>query len=156
MSVHRSTAVALSMLSTLAACRGSLGPEQMAGTYVLERVGSDPMPAVILREEQALVRVIADTLRLDADGGGSFVSLQRIELANPDAAPRAASRIESALTVRVVDARIEMSFVCPINASCAAGPHLIGRVDRGGLRVEDMLVTGAPRYYRRIEDSAVR
>jgi len=150
MFVRFSTMLALSMFSTLTAgCRNSLGPDDIAGTYVLERVGDDPLPAEVFRDTHGVVSIVADTIRLSENGRGSLASVRVIDLIGVEA-PQMPSRLERALTFRVVGSRIEMVFVCPPNALCTAGPHLIASPHARGLVVESSLVADAPLHYRRV------
>lgn len=152
MFVRHSTMLALSMFSTITVgCRESLSPAGIAGTYVLERVGDDPLPAEVFRDTHGIVSIVADTLRLRANGRGSFASVRIIDLVGVEA-PRIPNRLESSLTFRVVGSRIEMEFICGPNALCAPGPHLTARQYARGLVVEASLVADAPLHYRRLPD----
>ena len=152
MFVRHSTMLALSVFSTLAlGCGNGLGPDDIAGTYVLERIGDHPLPAEVFRDAHGVVSVVADTLRLRPNGRGSFASVRVIDLIGVEA-PQVPSRMERGLTFRVVDSRIEMQFSCPPNALCIAGPHLIARQHVRGLIVDTSLVADAPLHYRRVPD----
>ena len=152
---------ALSVLGVLASgCRESTSPPSVTGTYVLDRVGDAPVPAVIFTDSRGTVRVIADTLVLEANNRGRFVTVQTIEAqggSGPGAPTRAESRLVYAIvrmpteTTRALASRIAMSFECPIGAACAAGPHLVAWREGAWLVVEDKFTTmDALRYYRRI------
>ena len=152
MFVRLSAMLALSMFSTLAlGCHNSLGPDDIAGTYVLERVGDDPLPAEVFRDAHGVVSILADTLRLGANGRGGYTSLRVIDLIGSES-PQMPSRLEQALTFRIIGSRIEIQFACPPNALCLAGPHLIARQETRGLVVEESLVADTPLHYRRIPD----
>src|SRR5688572_16242687 len=112
MSLRGFNMLALSILSTLTVgCRSSLGPDDLAGTYVLERVGDDPLPAEVFRDTHGIVSVVADTLRLRANGRGSFASVRIIDPVGVES-PQIPNRLDIALTFRIVGSRIEMEFVC--------------------------------------------
>ena len=152
MSIRGFTMLALSILSTLTVgCRSSLGPDDVAGTYVLERVGDDPLPAEVFRDTHGIVSIIADTMRLGTNGRGSFASVRIIDPVGIEA-PQIPNRLDIALTFRIVGSRIEMEFICAPNALCIAGPHLIARQNARGLVVEASLVADAPLHYRRLPD----
>ena len=54
------------------ACSGDLGPGTLVSdTYVLEEVDGDPLPTVRASNEDYALYVVADTIRLRADGTGS-------------------------------------------------------------------------------------
>ena len=150
MSVSRSATLILAVVGAVAGCRESLSPTDVVGTYVLEQVGDDPLPAVVFRDGSGTVRIIADTLRLRADGNGSFVSVRVIELWSSSQLPVAATRLESELTYRIIDSRVEMTFICPPNAQCAAGPHLVGQRVPRGMIVEQTLLADSRLTYRRV------
>jgi hypothetical protein len=134
-------------------CRDGLSPASVRGTYVLEKVGDDPMPSVIFRGPQGTVRVIADTLRLVADGRGTFVRVHVIESAESDAVAGAPGRLESALSYRVDGSKVEISYVCPPNAMCTPGPHLVGWRQGDRMLIDDVLIPEDLRYYRRVASS---
>jgi hypothetical protein len=143
---------ALSVLVFLAGgCRESvesLSPLDVVGTYVLERVGDAPVPAVIFADGRGTVRVIADTLVLGTDGRGRFVSVQTIE-AQGTTGPVAPTRTESDLFFGIAGSRIEIVFACPPGANCAPGPHRIARRRAPWLIVENTFSEEGLRYYRR-------
>jgi hypothetical protein len=60
----RVAASVLAMLSvaTALACGDPLAPDEVAGTYVLERVGADDLPTVLFANEYVRIRVLADTV----------------------------------------------------------------------------------------------
>jgi hypothetical protein len=151
MSVRHATILALGTVAAVTlGCRDSLGPRDVAGTYVLERVGVEPVPAVIFRDGQGTVRVVADTLRLRVDGRGSFVFIHVIEPAIGGAAPEAPTRIEIDFTYDLVGSTIEISYDCPPMALCIAGPHAIARRFASGLVVQETFGDDAAlRIYKR-------
>jgi hypothetical protein len=132
-------------------CHESLGPDDVAGAYVLELVGDAPLPAEVFRDGSGIVRVVADTLRLRENGRGTLVSVRVIDPTASAPTVPTPSRLETALTFRVVDERIEMAFVCPPNASCVAGPHLIARRRAQGLVVEAPSLADEPLSYRQLD-----
>ena len=141
---------ALGVLVVLGGCRDGVSPAEVTGTYVLEQVGDDPVPAMVFRDGSASVHIIADTLRLRASGRGSFVSVRVIEQPIGGPLPAAATRLQSELTWRISDSRVEMAFVCPANANCAPGPHLIGRRTTIGMVIEQTLLADADLIYRKL------
>ena len=145
-------AAAIVLLLPIVGCDSPLSPTDLAGTYVLQRIAANPLPAELYRNEDVAVRVIADTIRLRADGTASTAGATELEWLRDGAASREQSSSESAAHFRIVDGRIEITWICPINANCAEGPHLIARRDGDGLRVEHVLGANGPLFYTRIAD----
>jgi hypothetical protein len=125
-------AVALAAGVTLAAaCRDALAPEAVAGRWALREVDGTPLPVVSFVAADATIRIVADTLRLDGAGRGVHVSvLETTHVRGP--APSTA-RQTTELGYRVVGDRVEITHVCPPDANCVPGPHLVGR--RAGERL---------------------
>ena len=142
--------MALGALIALAGCQDGLSPTAVNGTYVLERVGDDPIPAIVLREGSAALRILADTLRLHPGGRGTFVSVSVIELPTAGPLPPVPVRLERELGWRVVRSSVEITFDCPPNADCAPGPHLVGHRTANGLVIEQTLFAVARLTYRKI------
>ena len=145
-------AAAIGLLLPILGCGSPLSPTDVAGTYVLQRIATDPLPAELFRNEDVAVRVIADTIRLRADGTASTAGATELEWLHDGAAPRERSSSESAAHFRIVDGHIEVTWICPINANCVEGPHLIARRDGDGLRVEHVYQASGPLFYTRIVD----
>ena len=150
MSFRHPAVLVTGLVLGLCGCRETLSPRDVTGTYVLEQVGDDPLPAVVFRDGSGLVRIIADTLRLRMGGRGSFVSVRVIEHFSSSQLPLAASRLESELTYRIADARVEMTFTCPPNAMCAPGPHLVGERVPRGMIIEQTVLADSRLTYRRV------
>ena len=149
--VRRSRAALLAIV-LLAGCGEPLGPEDVAGTYVLRSIAGEPLPAVSLASGDGTFRIVADTLRLRADGTGRRLTTAEIELAVAPAGEdgQEVVRGERALRFRVVGARVEIEYVCGINEMCVAPPHLSGRRGRGELRIDYALGGRVPLVYARI------
>lgn len=119
-----------------------LAPSQVAGTYVLLSIDGDPLPASAGYPGPAdgPVTVIADTLRLAADGSGSLVRILEIGVTEPDedASP---TRTESPLHFETTASGIAITFDCPPDALaiCVAGPHLTARRTATGLVATQLL-----------------
>lgn len=58
------------------ACGDPVAPGDIAGTYALQRVDGDPLPTVLFTTEYVRVRVLADTLRLNANGTGLQIGVR--------------------------------------------------------------------------------
>jgi hypothetical protein len=59
----------------------------VAGTYVLERINTEPLPAVYSDTDQAVVSILADTMRLGADKHGTETRRQRVQIKGSTATP---------------------------------------------------------------------
>jgi hypothetical protein len=138
---------------------------------VLQSVDGDPLPAVTYEDGTVSFHLLADTLRLGADGAGSQVYVSRRDWADPARADEV-SITTSTLGYRVRDRRIGVTFNCPtlfdagpqgwggeaarsliggdsvLGTSCLPGPHLIGLLDGDVLVVSD---GRSEMSYRRLE-----
>lgn len=130
-----------------AACDDPVRPGDLAGVYVLQSVAGDALPTVAYTTPGFAARVLADTLRLAADGTGSEARRAVNDPPAPDAGTPYATL--SAFTYAVVGGRVEVTYVCPPNADCVAGPHLVARLEGGGLVVEQALAQRVPQVYAR-------
>jgi len=116
-------------------CTDSLAPEDVAGLYVLERIGSEPLPAVMWENELNTVLVTSGTIRLRPDGSGT-VSGTEESIPRQDGLPATnTSRLDVPIRFRTDGVRIEIEFLCPANANCSPPPHIVARPTLGGLRV---------------------
>lgn len=144
-SIRGLIAVAVGLLAT-AACGDPLEPGDVAGNYVLDAVAGEPLPAVLLENPHYRFRVHADELRLNVDGSGHRVTTGIGERLDMEGDPEATTW-DRELVFRVVGGRVEIEYVCPINASCTPPPHLIARRVAGGLRVESTQAERDPLWY---------
>jgi hypothetical protein len=133
----------------------SVAPQDFVGEYVLTRVAGEPLPTLIFSTDFSPT-VVADTLRLRADGTGSRMRLVVLspgtsrsprlgfgsELATKatmdsgvDTTIRLTSVAATNLTFEVVGGLLAITYVCPINADCAPPPHAIGVRTSVGLTV---------------------
>jgi hypothetical protein len=117
-----------------------IAPSEVAGTYVLLSIDGNALPAAAGYQGPAdgAVIVIADTLRLAADGSGSLV---RVEQPFPD--PSSVERFESTLHYHTTQGGLEITFDCPPDALmlCVAGPHITARLGATGLIATRLLGT---------------
>lgn len=140
--------VALLAVLTLG-CRESLEPEAVVGTWSLQRVVDDPLPTVLYSTEHVVVWVTSDTIRLRADGSGTISGVRSYTPVEQGVEPQGPGWSQSDIHFRVIDGRIEIEYVCPINASCIAPPHLIARPADDGLRVDFAIGSRVPLFYSR-------
>jgi len=115
------------------ACGDPVAPRDIAGIYTLHRVDGDPLPAVLFTTEYVRVRVLADTLRLNANGTGLQISVWEGEPLVPGLPAEPPSRVASELRFESKGGRIEVSEICPPNANCAPPPYLVARAVAEGL-----------------------
>lgn len=134
----------------LAGCESPLTPTDVAGTYVLERVGSSPLPAPIVATDNFTITLVTDTLRLKTDETGSEVRRQEVS-SNAGDAPAHLERSDVPLVYRTRAGGIELSYLCPPDAVCLdvfVAPIVGTRTDTGlvlhGVEGKDLV-------FRRIE-----
>ena len=129
----RSVAIASVLLAAGMACDDPLSPEDVAGTYVLSSLRGESLPAVLWETETSEARLLADTLRLHADGSGTDVWLYEYTTALGPL-PR---RLEHLLEFEVNDGRLEGAYVCPPGTTCLLSLEVIrGVFTPEGLRLE--------------------
>ena len=143
-------AVALLLGAAALGCGDPLRPADVAGAYALVRVESEALPAVLYSNEYVRVRVLADTLRLNADGSGTRIGLRDVEPLQQGVAPAGETRVEGEFRFWTANGRVEVDFICPPNANCVAPPHLVARPVPGGLRVDFDLGARVPLFYARV------
>jgi hypothetical protein len=132
-----------------AACTEPLGPDGVLGGYALQAVAGQPLPAVVDSSSDFIVRVLADTLRLGNDGRGARVRIAEYRYPT-GIAPTDTVRWDGQLGFRIVEGRIEMTFVCPADALCVAPPHIVAWRTSDGLRSSFDLGQRVPQDYRRL------
>lgn len=113
--------------------------------YELKTVGGDPVPAVVSRSVSTTVVVLADTLRFFADGRGVHVRHQEVTESS-DSGSAQVYRVESELGYVITGERIAITLVCPAYASCIRGPHLVGVIAAGTLRLDSNVDAGGHVY----------
>lgn len=120
------------LLAALPACDSPVTPADVPGTYVLESIGSAPLPAGLPGWSPTGLAVVADTLELGAGSEGRRVTMLRPESAAPAIAT---DTVRSALAYRLRTRRVEITFLCAQPAFCnmVAGPHMVGRLTPGGV-----------------------
>ena len=132
-------------------CGDPIRPSEVAEVYVLERVGSDSVPAVYYRDETLHVRVLADTLRLFENGRGKRTGLVEYEALQGGDGTTSEVPVDDEFTYEVKYWRVEIAFECDDTGSCIAPPHFIARLTSGELRVEYALGGKVPLIYRAVE-----
>lgn len=149
MHLTHSTARLLLLVCGLAAsvaCDDPLRPRDVAGTYVLRTVRGDPLPALLWEFGGARLRVLADTLVLNADGTGYEVSHTELT----DQVRTTAGRSESLLRFEVRDGRLEGSYFCPPEAPCLDILEVLrGEFTPTGLRLDVLKRAAGPLLFDR-------
>ena len=142
-----SAAVAILVVVVTAACQDPIQPSDIAGDYVLVSVAGDPLPAVLIENQLWRFRVHSQELVLTADGEGRLTTSGEGGPTDGASPPEAFSW-ESELLYRVDDRRIVVEYVCPMDATCMAPPHLILRRTAGGLVGESLINERDPLEYQ--------
>lgn len=133
--------------SVLAACSDPIGPSDVAGMYVLERIGSDALPAVYQSDEYFRLKILADTLWLNEDGSGRRTALLAYEALQGGDDSNGEVPVADEFTFQVVRGRIEIAFACDDTSVCAAPPHFLARLKDGRLQVFNTIVGRVPLIY---------
>jgi hypothetical protein len=150
MATLRSTRFTILLCATVPlACGEPLSPRDIAGTYALQRVAGDSLPALLYTNEYVTVHVFADTLLFGPDRRGTLITVRESEplAGGPSTGPL---RGESTFGFRVVEGQIEVTFDCPPNANCAPPPHLVLRRSPAGLQADFALGARTPLSYARL------
>jgi hypothetical protein len=106
------------------ACGDSSGPEDYQGRYRLERYEGAPLPAVTFQSSSGTSFIVSEQIMLGDNGKGLRTSVGRtVDAAHPQGDDFSYSR-ELGYTVR--NGQIAITLICPPNADCIAGPHLVG------------------------------
>jgi hypothetical protein len=135
------------IVAIFAACDDPLGPQNIAGTYVLRSVRGDPLPAIFRETNRSQLHVLADTLYLERDGTGREVwLLESIGLhgSGPE-------RSERELTFHVQGTHVEGSYPCGPLEICVGVITLSGHVTASGLRLEQAAYAEGPLVFERVD-----
>lgn len=123
----------------------AVSPATLAGTYVLERINGDVLPAVLYDDGTLRVVVLADTIRLGENDRG--VQVVDATLVFPDL--EQTLRWETAFSYGVAGGQVAFSYDCPPGSECAPPPHRRGSRTPGGLLFDG--IEGEPTHqYRRV------
>ncbi len=90
---------------------------------------------MIQDNEDVTIRVIAQVIRFGPKGAGSISETKEV-VPHDNSNPTPPADVTYGMHWVEVGGRIEIEFDCPSNANCAAGPHLIARVDGPDLQAE--------------------
>ena len=151
MVARRSSGLMILCAALAVACGEPLSPRDVAGTYALQRVAGDALPALLYANGSVNVRVFADTLQFLPDGHGTWITVRESEPVSggPSLGPL---RSESAFGFRITAGRIEVASECPPHVGCVAvaPPQLVLRRTGDGLEVVFALGARIPLMYTRV------
>jgi hypothetical protein len=116
-------------------CGDSTAPllSEVVGIYVLVQVDSSTLPARWFSSDTHVAWVFADTLRLRPDLRATRSTVLEWHTVLPPTASDP-QLTQADYTYRLIHRGIELAFVCPPNASCAAGVQTAS-VTEDGLRI---------------------
>ncbi|HUF27728.1 MAG TPA: hypothetical protein VMM18_12200 [Gemmatimonadaceae bacterium] len=143
----------VSVLAASIGCGDPLRPADIAGTYVLERVGDDPLPAVVQSRSTFQIVAIADTIHLRRDGSGTRTTITVMLLPDGETYPAFRTAVGVRFEIIRGKVRIFSQFTCPSNANCALpAPLVVSRV-AGGLRSVRESLDKPVLFFARVEDA---
>jgi hypothetical protein len=127
-----------------AGCTG--GTEPLRGDiYVLQSIAGVAVPAPYTKTPSANGRIIADTLAFDIETFGTRRTVY--EGAN---GPADVHSEEIRFSYLRTGDSVSINFVCPPNADCMPGPHLVGTFTATGLTIDTSALTRVPLVFARI------
>ena len=144
--VLRMTVSACAVFAT--ACSDPISPEAVVGTYALQGVAGDPLPAHLFSNEHVSVRVLSETIHFDANGRGSVNTVREIQYLSGSASESING--DWAFGYKIIDQRIEVAYDCPDLALCVPPPHLILRLTPDGMNANFTLEGRTPMAYARL------
>lgn len=115
-------------------CSDPLAPDDVDGLYVLQRIGSEALPATLFENECYALRVISEAILLRSNGTGTISGVQQTMSCQDGDTARVARWVEKPIRFQVVGGRIEIEFVCGPNELCIAPPHVVAHRTSAGLR----------------------
>jgi hypothetical protein len=135
--------VAPAMLVAVAACSDPLGPEDFAGTYLLQSVAGSPLPTPVFHSASDPQYVISESLVIRERGA---VITRTVE-ERPRSAPARQYNQVSEYRLRVEGDHLRLAYVCPLTALCTEqGFSAAVYREPGGLRIEGLYQLGPLRY----------
>lgn len=152
-----SVALTLALLIPSHACGGPAGPDAEArlvgddvAVFALHSVGGDALPAIAVDNGHVRITILADTIRLRADGIAERHVVER--MLSITGLPRGEKVRTSTqrFTYRTEGERFAGEFGCPDFASCVAPPHFTGTLEPGALTLDHALYYRVPLVYARI------
>jgi hypothetical protein len=130
-------------------CGSPTDSNPLAGTFVLRTIAGEALPALAWETEYTAIHIIADTLLIPPRGRAEERRTAEVHSSVPHHSQKVHTT-SSEIGIRLAAGRLELSYVCPPNANCVAGPHLIGRLTDVGLTFETASGMRVPLVYERI------
>ena len=130
------------------ACSDTTGPDHFAGSYRLERYEGAALPAVTYQAGTTSVTILRQSLMLGEEGTGVATSTTRV--VDPTTPQGSENTFSSLLRFEVRGGKIEITYVCPPDADCIAGPHLVGERVDGSLVLSPPASSRPASIYRRV------
>ena len=147
-SLVRSVFLVIFAAVAVQACSDASGPDGLPGTYRLERFEARELPAVTNQSSAGTVFIVSQRVILGDEGkGGTITEGRSVDDAHPQGSDFSYAQ---ALSYVVRGARIEITFICPPNADCIAGPHLVGEQIDSGLALGPPASSRPASTYKRI------
>jgi hypothetical protein len=134
------------------ACSDGLNPFVPGEVYVLRSIGGDPLPAVAGQFGSITLLVLADTLRLLPNGAGVRAQVEVQDFATDEVLLRDLVPRRSSFTYLRTGDRIEFTLACPPEASCVAGPNMVGLLEGNILEVELDPPRRGPQVYELVKN----
>lgn len=130
------------------ACSDLFAPGQLAGTYVLQSVAGQPLPALLYSNGiDAAGTVYADTLRL-APGGHATLTEVLTSIPGPSGFHTSVDTLTYTLTFDIV--ALQIVFSCPPSADCAPPPRIVGHATPDGLEIDTFDYQRVPQVFTRV------
>ena len=114
-----------------------LGP-----TYVMRSIANDPLPAPWAPNDAVSGRILGSSMMISDDGKGLWFATYEGEGGQT-------YHQDSGFAYTRDGNDIAITLTCPPNASCIAGPHLVGRILEDGLRITTSNVIRTPVVFER-------
>ena len=137
MRARRTRWLIISAMGSTIGCADSVSPQDFVGEYALTRIQGDPLPALMFNNNISPT-IVADTIRLRADGTGSrdrVIAASLLRSALPvGSTPPTATRTD--LIFKVTGGVLAITYVCPPNANCTPTmPHAFALRTASGLKI---------------------
>src|SRR5687767_1941519 len=127
----RSIVLAASVALATTGCGDATSPDDFAGSYRLERYEGLQLPALVSKTSFGTVSIIDEQLFLSDNGEGvALTTFREVNQVMPQGKLHDFTR---RLDYVLRGSRIEITYECPPNANCIAGPHAVGELVNGGL-----------------------
>jgi hypothetical protein len=114
----------------------------LGSTYVMRSIAGDPLPAPWAPNDAVTGRMLGSSVLLTDDGKGRYLATYEHDGGQT-------FQQNSELTYTRDGADIAITFTCPPDALCIAGPHLVGRILEDGLRITTSNVIRTPVMFDR-------